>query len=1303
MSKVLVGRSNRRTALAGGLVALLVGATLGSAPAALAANQNEVVMRLNYDGTALAADSGFADATPDTYTELDTGAHTPGLDDSVHNRVVRTYDQYGYVIDYDVNEAAGKDIMLTVELTTGTGAPLTDPTSANPNPNSNVRWLQDANMAAKGWFTGCLPNTTNDPNGTRIQGATLYCKLGDLPEGTHGTIRPIVALRNGVDTTQIGAKVTMTSSTSVQNPAPYSVPRNVYVSAAVNGNWIKNTPTVVQTTSGGVPGYIALFPIGLADPAQSNTPVPGSARIPAPTAGASIDFFDHFYQIAGITATAANGNVRLATQAEMDATHSASIPQQRVWGTPCGAYNATNAGPLPGNLPGAWTCNPTVSYTNNYPVVSLGVSNYSNTRVATNADGTPNGQAYVITGQVAFWISKPAMDAVNGTTTTAKFANAISNVGAADNFKVATTTIKPIEVVPTTMSPYGGTPELDLTPPLAADAPAAAAAKSRADNRSPFSIVPPTSGTGGSTGGVSFTSHFGLISNSYGLQQNIAVNDSGVKWDPANPTVYVEPFYNQLPQQNQLWDGRGTVARGQQVSLQMQVGAYSDENKSSQLHGCMVWDGEQLQVTKMPDFSVRYLRDSYYVEQGRGTRAPTFPMANLSVGSANMGTMTAGPGHLNRIVEMTPAQMAQYGLKLQFAYDSTVMHNAQTAPTVPNPASSFDNKSTGAVAINGVECNGNTAAGTRSAWIDASSLAFDSVDSAYKINGNAVNMARVIMTGTKPFPWYNFTNTPNINGGSIIGMTSGMYLSIQAHVGTDLLKNYEGKSVYIHTSRGSGQWNTTTNSPAGTPGSPASCNNTPLSVYGKNRDAYPPGADGPGLPPTTTGWCNLAYDPTSAGEDGSINFGGRTLDAKSFTFYYFDASDMSPGHDGVHSAMDGDTDRIKIVGVRPQLQKTNVNGVFNIADNGDLVTYKLDVSAIGSGQEALRNVTLADPIISRYELVSFTQPSTPGSYCDRRTINGTPNVYCRFSSSTHDGPGTDTAPTGLLPGDAAPVGGTLPRGLPGSTWKDSITITVRVRGAVATPNANTVLTNTATISSVGFGAWNSATGTYQTNATINTTTQQTKVSQASSYLPFPADKGAVVKSVDKSFGDCVADANGNVLSGDALATWQSRCALIGLDPTASGAVTDGEGNGEFTLSYRNLGNTNLQGLRIVDVLPYVGDGTAGAPEAGSGTGLDVTPGQQTVGDKRSPATAIAGRVGLLSVTLPPKRADTGSTTYSGGSYWVTSAASGSISRDPDVSYNPAGGCRRVKSHGARPSVGPQWQARRVRARQIRGR
>ncbi len=980
-----------RLGIAGGLVALLAGSALFGAPAALAANQNEVVMRLNYDGTtAVAADTAFTDATPTTYAAGDTGAHTPGRDDSLQNRVVRTYDQYGYVIDYDVNEAAGKNLMLTVTLTNGTGGALADPSSPNPNPNSNVRWVQDADMASRGWFTGCLPNPTNDPAGTRIVGVTLYCSLGDLPEGSHGTIRPFASLANGVDTTAIGAKVTLTSSTSTQSPAPSSVPANVFVSAAPLGNWIKNTPTVVPAKSGGTStgadGYIALFPIGLTDSTKTATPRRGSSAIPAPAAGEVIDFFDHFHNIAGITSTDATDlatKVRPATQAEMDSTHANPVGQ-RVWGSWCGAYDTQNAGPLPANLPGTWNCSAAVTSPNGYPVKPLSISGYSNTAPATNADGTANRTGYIVTGQLAFWISKGAIEAANGTNT-ALFDNLITNSGATDNYKNTSTTVKAIEVVPTTHTPNGGAVEYDLTPP------------NHTDNRTKFTISPPTTGTPGGSGGVTYSSHYGTIVSSYGTQQNVAVDNSGNKWDPSAASIYTSPVLYPLPGQttSTLWNGKGTVARGQSVSMQMLVGGYTTESKASQLHGCMVWDSEQLKITKMPDMPVRYVHDNISVASAWGTRTPTYPMAQLSVGASNNGAITGGSSQAPRIVEMTQTQMDAYGVKLQFAYDSAVMRNTQAAPAVPNPPAGYDNRAiTGNVARNSVECNGTTASGTRTQWVDASSVTYDPADKAYKINGNAVNMARVVMTGTKAFPWYNFSEALAGSSGRL-PMGSGIYVSLQAHVGTDLLKNYEGKSLYIHTSRGSGQWNSTTGRPAGTTASPASCNNIPSSTISTNRDAYVAATD-TGLPATTSGWCNLAYSTASENLAGT----NTTLDVQNFSFY----------NTNVDAPWDSDTDQITITTVRPDLTKTNVDGDFDIADNGDLVTYRLDVSAVGSNQEALRNVTLTDPLIANYTLVSFTQPTTPGSFCDRRILTGREGLYCRFSSTTDDGPGTETAP-----------------------------------------------------------------------------------------------------------------------------------------------------------------------------------------------------------------------------------------------------------------------------------------------------
>ncbi len=578
-----------------------------------------------------------------------------------------------------------------------------------------------------------------------------------------------------------------------------------------------------------------------------------------------------------------------------------------MYGDACGAYDARNGGVLPGGLTATWNCGYSVTATNGYPVKGIGVQNYTTTAPALNADGSKNSKAYIITGQLAFWISKSAIETQNGINT-AQFNNAISNVGSADNFRTTTTTIKPIEVVPNVQTPYGGTGEIDLTP--------GDALTSRADNRTSFGITPTTGGATGGTGPVSYTSHFGLIASNAGLQQYNSVSADNQTWDPSTPSVYTEQTTNLLPGQTGLWDGRGTVARGQSVNLQMLVGAFSSADKSSPLHGCMVWDSEQLQVTAMPDMNVRKVTDNIQIASGFGTAAPTFPMANLTVGPSNRGSIATGDYRPNGIVTMTPERMATLGVKLQFAYDSAVMHNSQAAPTIPNPASNYDNRTiTGNVDRNSVECNGAAATATRTAWVDASNLTYDTTDKAYKINGKAVNMARVVMTGTTAFHWDDITGFPGMWGFQSPPMGAGMYLSLQAHVGNDLLKNYEGKSIYIHTSRASGQWNSTTGRAPGTTAAPASCNNIPWSVWNGNRDYWSGGASTAGLVPTTTGWCNQAYVATRSGEDNT-GATGTTLDNENFTFF-------------PQTGIDSDTDRVKIVGVRPDLTKTNADGVFD--------------------------------------------------------------------------------------------------------------------------------------------------------------------------------------------------------------------------------------------------------------------------------------------------------------------------------------------------------------------------------------
>lgn len=1136
-------------------------------------------MKLSFDGTAaFADDAAHDDTTPTTYAAEDTGAHTAGLDDSAANRVVRTYDQYGYRIDYNVNEDAGTNVVLTVRLT-GADADA-----------ANIRWNEDPDMADAGWFTGCIPEGPGSATDISDDGQALVCDLGVLAEGTHGTIYPTVKLTNGVDTTEIGANVTMTADGSADAT---STPDSVFVSEAPSGNWIKETPLVsAPVTVGTTPrtGYVVLFPVGLVDTTVTAAPVKGAGAMDR---SQDIVFYDHFWDLAGINP--ANINVNTIRRAQ-----PAEVVAAGFHGEWCGRYDAGNGGKLPGDVAtdATWSCSNQL-YTNGYPSLQITVDGGSwNVPVpATNADGSANTRGYVLTGQLAFWIDAPTVQAVweNG----ASFTNTITNTPQSTAI-TSTTDAQPIPV------------DTSETPD--------ALEEKTTDNSSGFALAPPEAG-GGSSGVVPpFTSHYGLIQSKY-EQQRFSVTVNGEKWNPENPAVYQNAHGNLLTGQSAVWDGRGTVSRGQPVALQMQVGAYTNATDASPIHGCMVLDDRQLKISDMNPYPTRMLTESFSQVKW-GYREPTFPMAQLVVGPSTGGSMVAGAGQAGRLIDLTAEQLAVYGIKLQFAYDPTVMVD-------PNPLLAANDKATGNVAENSVECNDRVGR----TWVDA--------DNAVAVGGQYhYNMVRVIMTGSEPFPWYDYTGYPKLQGGASVGMTGGMFLSVQAKVGTDIDINHDGKSLYVHTSRGSGAWS------GGKP-SATSCHNAASYINNsRNRDYW----DGPGttdgLNPTTTGWCNQAYRIASENALDSTEI--SALDQNNFTFY---------GVSG--QALDSDTDRVTIVAVRPDVTKTNVNGLADIADNDDEVTYRLDVGAIGSSYEALTNVTLSDPLDQRYEFVSVTDPHTPGASC--AYVSASHSLECRFSTADPTVADGDL-PLGL-PGGSEPADATAPNFAAGERWVDSVEVTVRVTGAEALSTVGyTEIPNTATINSGGIGPWDPtlATPTFLAGGTIDNDQPQHDSSRASSWIPLPAAQGAIIKAVPELLGRCTTHPDGDLTPAQLL-DWQRRCSIISddadpVDPAPT--ATDGDGNGSFVLSYSNSGNTRLHNVRFVDVLPYNGDGPTPVPaEPDSGSIANgVTPDQQTDGDGRTPASNFTGSIGLVGVD--------GAT-----SYWVTAASPESVSRDPDAAFS----------------------------------
>ena len=371
---------------------------------------------------------------------------------------------------------------------------------------------------------------------------------------------------------------------------------------------------------------------------------------------------------------------------------------------------------------------------------------------------------------------------------------------------------------------------------------------------------------------------------------------------------------------------------------------------------------------------------------------------------------------------------------------------------------------------------------------------------------------------------------------------------------------------------------------------------------------------------TTTGYCNNTFI-----DDGADSF--DTDDAVDWDNLSQTRSTVNTA--GVTSQLNASGTVVSIVEAGLGITKSNNAGLGDIKDNGQLVEFTISPRVVGSNSEALTNVRLTDNLPDNYHFVQFlSQPTSPGSVClAPATPDGT--INCQFSEPN---PAVDT--------------GDLPAGLPGG-WSDEFQIQVEVVGAIADPDTPTVITNTAIVRSSGLGPWDNAADAFEGD--VQTATKSASNS-ANSFLPLPADQGAIVKAVDGLLGPC--DTAPSTDAGVDLAEWAARCSLIQPGDDMS-----------FILSLENEGNTAFSNIEIIDVFPWNGDGPGSEPASETTTapanGIeDGSP--ATIGDGRTPPSAFTGDIGFVSVT--PVANATGLTTY------VTSDAPGTVSRDPLLSF-----------------------------------
>jgi|GEM_PF-3126805 len=301
---------------------------------------------------------------------------------------------------------------------------------------------------------------------------------------------------------------------------------------------------------------------------------------------------------------------------------------------------------------------------------------------------------------------------------------------------------------------------------------------------------------------------------------------------------------------------------------------------------------------------------------------------------------------------------------------------------------------------------------------------------------DGINMIRLRTLEPVPFQ--------SVNGGRY-GL--GFVLFVQGRAKLDRPTNPAGADIYTHASYAEGDWRTGN------------------------------------APPTT--WHNKSYSVTNAFDPpGAIEDRYDYLDPNAFA---------GPPHavlpnnaNGVYRAYH---DRMQIVEAYVGLTKQNVAGNADYVDVGELVTFTLQPSIVGSAVDTFTNIYIQDPLPTYYEFVTATVGSTPGS----TLLQSGSSLLWRF------GPITQSQPGG---------------------WSDLVTLTVRVGPALA----DQLLYNGAT-----------AAGTRVDNSTSS------KSSFGLAYMVGSYHRLQIHKTVNQPLGSCsqfVAQSDPSPVP------WDTRCARM---------------------------------------------------------------------------------------------------------------------------------------------------------------
>ncbi|MEM7531250.1 MAG: SdrD B-like domain-containing protein [Chloroflexota bacterium] len=863
----------------------------------------EIVLSVSTDGTEpFATDAAFAGHVD--------GQHTPGLDDNANNNVVRTFDSIQYRIDYNVNEVDATNVVISAVLPDTVGG-LSVP---------GLQWIVDPDYP----MTAGCDRTTSTISG---DGKTLTCVIGDLRQGSAGTIFPIAELNDAV-TGIDGEVINLTATIDTDQTTPVTSNQvSTTISASPGVDWVKGIPTmyedVTRNATGNV-GRVFVWPIYLATDSGHKR---GSEPL-GPTV--DITLYDHLYYLS------TNSNRLAATLiTTADVGDYSNYPAARG----CGGYDGTGnvtalldgttasrvalpygvngLGDATNTTTGAFngteaiTCVEDAATTpNNYPTIRIDISGYDlSAAPALAANNAKNNSGALIAAQVAFWLSETEL--LNGGATNGYLHNAIAGT------TTAIAAPSPVDQVSTVSSAI----DVDTL------------TESTTINNLSLTQFYEDVNVGGPSGYLRGYSHFVRFDpGPYQERVAITAQDESLGLEQRGFDHRAESVgglgYNGVNATG-AWTHDGTVSRNQLVTLALGVRASSgkDIDLLHAVHGCLYVDNTYLDIVDFPtSFTVNRV----------DARAINLPTKSGTTGSASDGLAHVIGGIGFRYMGFRHPNQGADVILVDKNFPDYVVEVATAAAGV---GTDYDRGQ--------VRCD-NSHADVKG-WVattDTANLAQFDADNDGRYEG--IEMVRLRMHEAGNWRYAGIDTQSTFDQ---YGLSFNLYL--QARVKDTILEAPNASQIFIHGARARGDWDGTT--------APTSHECISNFVTDGNRQAnFPDSASGNFLTPDA-GWCNLATVPNGV---------------------EVDPIEQSAGGSNKNWFVHRDT--IAVTGPSLHLEKHNTGGLNDIVDVGDLVTFTVGVSVTGAPvfDDQLNNITITDTLPAYYEFVRFNHvPVTAGTSC----------------------------------------------------------------------------------------------------------------------------------------------------------------------------------------------------------------------------------------------------------------------------------------------------------------------------------